>query len=153
MRMEMGQRTGNRGGDGGGGGTVTNLSVPPRRWAAQGRSVPRWTGTAASSSTRSSRSSTGCGNARPPTPWPASALPPLCTCWVSGAPSATQGGQDGRALGSDPRALLSAPVPGTSPHAVTNVSVLPLLLAANISWEPGFDGGYFQRFSVWYTPL
>ncbi|OXB55818.1 hypothetical protein ASZ78_007136 [Callipepla squamata] len=42
---------------------------------------------------------------------------------------------------------------GTSPHAVTNVSVLPLLLAANISWEPGFDGGYFQRFSVWYTPL
>ncbi|NXT76645.1 TUTLA protein, partial [Zapornia atra] len=42
---------------------------------------------------------------------------------------------------------------GTSPHAVTNVSVSPLLLAANISWEPGFDGGYFQRFSVWYTPL
>ncbi|XP_064031849.1 protein turtle homolog A isoform X3 [Pogoniulus pusillus] len=42
---------------------------------------------------------------------------------------------------------------GTSPHAVTNVSVLPLLLAVNISWEPGFDGGYFQRFSVWYTPL
>ncbi|NXY90584.1 TUTLA protein, partial [Alcedo cyanopectus] len=45
------------------------------------------------------------------------------------------------------------PPTGTSPHAVTNVSVLPLLLAANISWEPGFDGGYFQRFSVWYTPL
>nr|RLV64001.1 hypothetical protein DV515_00017701 [Chloebia gouldiae] len=45
------------------------------------------------------------------------------------------------------------PITGTSPHAVTNVSVLPLLLAANISWEPGFDGGYFQRFSVWYTPL
>ncbi|XP_026513397.1 protein turtle homolog A [Terrapene carolina triunguis] len=42
---------------------------------------------------------------------------------------------------------------GTSPHAVTNVSVLPLLLAANVSWQPGFDGGYFQRFSVWYTPL
>ncbi|XP_068271361.1 LOW QUALITY PROTEIN: protein turtle homolog A [Nyctibius grandis] len=42
---------------------------------------------------------------------------------------------------------------GTSPHAVTNVSVLPLLLAANVSWEPGFDGGYFQRFTVWYTPL
>ncbi|KFP84615.1 Protein turtle A, partial [Acanthisitta chloris] len=47
----------------------------------------------------------------------------------------------------------SVHVLGTSPHAVTNVSVLPLLLAANISWEPGFDGGYFQRFSVWYTPL
>ncbi|XP_075032360.1 protein turtle homolog A isoform X3 [Calonectris borealis] len=47
----------------------------------------------------------------------------------------------------------SVHVLGTSPHAVTNVSVLPLLLAANITWEPGFDGGYFQRFSVWYTPL
>ncbi|NXA43126.1 TUTLA protein, partial [Eudromia elegans] len=47
----------------------------------------------------------------------------------------------------------SVHVLGTSPHAVTNVSVLPLLLAANISWEPGFDGGYFQRFSVWYSPL
>ncbi|XP_057898620.1 protein turtle homolog A [Melospiza georgiana] len=47
----------------------------------------------------------------------------------------------------------SVHVLGTSPHAVTNVSVLPLLLAANISWEPGFDGGFFQRFSVWYTPL
>ncbi|NXG21292.1 TUTLA protein, partial [Grallaria varia] len=50
-------------------------------------------------------------------------------------------------------AATSVHVLGTSPHAVTNVSVLPLLLAANISWEPGFDGGYFQRFSVWYTPL
>uniref|UniRef100_A0A8C0J277 Immunoglobulin superfamily member 9 n=1 Tax=Chelonoidis abingdonii TaxID=106734 RepID=A0A8C0J277_CHEAB len=42
---------------------------------------------------------------------------------------------------------------GTSPHAVTNVSVLPLLLAANVSWQPGFDGGYFQRFSVWVKHL
>nr|XP_025036564.1 LOW QUALITY PROTEIN: protein turtle homolog A [Pelodiscus sinensis] len=49
--------------------------------------------------------------------------------------------------------ITSVYVLGTSPHAVTNVSVQPLLLAANISWEPGFDGGYFQRFSVWYTPL
>ncbi|KAM6106601.1 LOW QUALITY PROTEIN: protein turtle homolog A [Pterocles gutturalis] len=38
-------------------------------------------------------------------------------------------------------------------NAVTNVSVLPLLRAANISWEPGFDGGYFQEVAVWYTPL
>uniref|UniRef100_A0A8B9F6D6 Immunoglobulin superfamily member 9 n=1 Tax=Amazona collaria TaxID=241587 RepID=A0A8B9F6D6_9PSIT len=51
------------------------------------------------------------------------------------------------------RAVTSVHVLGTSPHAVTNVSVLPLPLAANVSWEPGFDGGYFQRFSVWYTPL
>ncbi|XP_077012723.1 protein turtle homolog A isoform X2 [Tamandua tetradactyla] len=42
---------------------------------------------------------------------------------------------------------------GTSPHVVTNVSVAPLPKGANISWEPGFDGGYLQRFSVWYTPL
>ncbi|XP_054567847.1 protein turtle homolog A isoform X2 [Eptesicus fuscus] len=42
---------------------------------------------------------------------------------------------------------------GTSPHAVTNVSVAPLPRGANVSWEPGFDGGYLQRFSVWYTPL
>ncbi|KAM4861084.1 protein turtle homolog A [Thomomys bottae] len=42
---------------------------------------------------------------------------------------------------------------GTSPHVVTNVSVAPLPRSANVSWEPGFDGGYLQRFSVWYTPL
>ncbi|XP_006861696.1 PREDICTED: protein turtle homolog A isoform X1 [Chrysochloris asiatica] len=42
---------------------------------------------------------------------------------------------------------------GTSPHVVTNVSVVPLPKSANVSWEPGFDGGYRQRFSVWYTPL
>ncbi|XP_006895515.1 PREDICTED: protein turtle homolog A isoform X1 [Elephantulus edwardii] len=42
---------------------------------------------------------------------------------------------------------------GTSPHVVTNVSVVPLAKGANVSWEPGFDGGYLQRFSVWYTPL
>ncbi|NWX19604.1 TUTLA protein, partial [Aegotheles bennettii] len=47
----------------------------------------------------------------------------------------------------------SVHVLGTSPHAVTNVSVRPLPLAANVSWEPGFDGGYFQRFSIWFTPL
>uniref|UniRef100_A0A8B9E419 Immunoglobulin superfamily member 9 n=1 Tax=Anser cygnoides TaxID=8845 RepID=A0A8B9E419_ANSCY len=46
----------------------------------------------------------------------------------------------------------SVHVLGTSPHAVTNVSVLPLLLAANISWEPGFDGGYFQRFTSPFSP-
>ncbi|KAM4662981.1 protein turtle homolog A [Discoglossus pictus] len=42
---------------------------------------------------------------------------------------------------------------GTSPHSVSNVSVHPLVTAVNISWIPGFDGGYFQRFSVWYAPL
>lgn len=42
---------------------------------------------------------------------------------------------------------------GTSPHVVTNVSVVPLPKSANVSWEPGFDGGYLQRFSIWYTPL
>ncbi|KAE8588586.1 hypothetical protein XENTR_v10022623 [Xenopus tropicalis] len=42
---------------------------------------------------------------------------------------------------------------GTSPHAVTNISALSLVSSVNVSWEPGFDGGYFQRFSVWYAPL
>ncbi|XP_054854859.1 protein turtle homolog A [Eublepharis macularius] len=42
---------------------------------------------------------------------------------------------------------------GTSPHMAANVSVLPLPQSVNITWEPGFDGGYFQRFSIWYTPL
>uniref|UniRef100_A0A8C4S618 Immunoglobulin superfamily member 9 n=1 Tax=Erpetoichthys calabaricus TaxID=27687 RepID=A0A8C4S618_ERPCA len=38
---------------------------------------------------------------------------------------------------------------GTSPHVVSAVSVAPGVGSANISWEPGFDGGYTQRFSVW----
>uniref|UniRef100_A0A8C5S3N2 Immunoglobulin superfamily member 9 n=1 Tax=Laticauda laticaudata TaxID=8630 RepID=A0A8C5S3N2_LATLA len=42
---------------------------------------------------------------------------------------------------------------GTSPHAVVNMSVWPLRQAVNVTWEPGFDGGYFQRFSIWYTPI
>ncbi|KAG8449995.1 hypothetical protein GDO86_016615 [Hymenochirus boettgeri] len=42
---------------------------------------------------------------------------------------------------------------GTSPHAVVNVSAQSLVAAVNVSWVPGFDGGYFQRFSVWYAPL
>ncbi|XP_072840563.2 protein turtle homolog A isoform X2 [Pogona vitticeps] len=50
-------------------------------------------------------------------------------------------------------AITTVYVLGTSPHAVANVSVLPLQQAANVTWEPGFDGGYFQRFSIWYTPL
>ncbi|XP_048367768.1 protein turtle homolog A isoform X2 [Sphaerodactylus townsendi] len=42
---------------------------------------------------------------------------------------------------------------GTSPHGVANLSVRPHQQGVNVTWEPGFDGGYFQRFSVWYTPL
>ncbi|KAG9270632.1 hypothetical protein AMEX_G15603 [Astyanax mexicanus] len=41
---------------------------------------------------------------------------------------------------------------GTSPHAVTAVSVDPGLNHANVSWEPGFDGGYTQKFTVWVKP-
>ncbi|XP_051760409.1 protein turtle homolog A isoform X1 [Ctenopharyngodon idella] len=41
---------------------------------------------------------------------------------------------------------------GTSPHAVTSVSVDPGISQANVSWEPGFDGGYTQRFTVWIKP-
>ncbi|XP_039636389.1 LOW QUALITY PROTEIN: protein turtle homolog A [Perca fluviatilis] len=38
---------------------------------------------------------------------------------------------------------------GTSPHAATSLSVSPGVKQANISWEPGFDGGSAQTFSVW----
>uniref|UniRef100_A0A4W5KB36 Immunoglobulin superfamily, member 9a n=1 Tax=Hucho hucho TaxID=62062 RepID=A0A4W5KB36_9TELE len=39
---------------------------------------------------------------------------------------------------------------GTSPHAATLVSVFPGFKQANVSWEPGFDGGYPQKFTVCY---
>ncbi|KAG7250524.1 hypothetical protein CRUP_005101, partial [Coryphaenoides rupestris] len=38
---------------------------------------------------------------------------------------------------------------GTSPHAVTSVSVSAEMNRANVSWEPGFDGGFSQKFTVW----
>ena len=42
---------------------------------------------------------------------------------------------------------------GTSPHAPTSVHVVVAMTSANVSWEPGYDGGYEQTFSVWYGPL
>ncbi|XP_072420670.1 protein turtle homolog A-like [Chiloscyllium punctatum] len=41
-------------------------------------------------------------------------------------------------------------VTGTSPHAVTNLTVRPDVFAVNVSWEPGFDGGHPQQFTVWF---
>ncbi|XP_062410792.1 uncharacterized protein igsf9a [Sardina pilchardus] len=38
---------------------------------------------------------------------------------------------------------------GTSPHAVALLSVSAGLNHANVSWEPGFDGGYTQKFTIW----
>ncbi|XP_036382069.1 protein turtle homolog A [Megalops cyprinoides] len=38
---------------------------------------------------------------------------------------------------------------GTSPHGVSSVTVVPGVNQANVSWEPGFDGGYTQKFTVW----
>lgn len=38
---------------------------------------------------------------------------------------------------------------GTSPHAVSSVSVVPGTDRADVSWEPGFDGGFVQKFTVW----
>uniref|UniRef100_A0A4W4FA11 Immunoglobulin superfamily, member 9b n=1 Tax=Electrophorus electricus TaxID=8005 RepID=A0A4W4FA11_ELEEL len=40
----------------------------------------------------------------------------------------------------------------TSPHVVTGVSVDPGMNHANVSWEPGFDGGYTQMFTIWVKP-
>uniref|UniRef100_A0A8C1QCT6 Immunoglobulin superfamily, member 9a n=1 Tax=Cyprinus carpio TaxID=7962 RepID=A0A8C1QCT6_CYPCA len=39
---------------------------------------------------------------------------------------------------------------GTSPHAVSSVSVIPGINQASVSWVAGFDGGYAQKFTVWY---
>ncbi|XP_029998455.1 protein turtle homolog A isoform X2 [Sphaeramia orbicularis] len=38
---------------------------------------------------------------------------------------------------------------GTSPHGVSSVSVNSEMNQANVSWVPGFDGGYTQKFTVW----
>uniref|UniRef100_A0A8C1ARX6 Immunoglobulin superfamily, member 9a n=1 Tax=Cyprinus carpio carpio TaxID=630221 RepID=A0A8C1ARX6_CYPCA len=42
---------------------------------------------------------------------------------------------------------------GTSPHAVSSVSVIPGMNQANVSWVAGFDGGYGQKFTVWYKQV
>ncbi|KAJ7987256.1 hypothetical protein DPEC_G00336850 [Dallia pectoralis] len=42
---------------------------------------------------------------------------------------------------------------GTSPHAATLVSVSPGVRQANVSWEPGFDGGHTQKFTVWFKQI
>uniref|UniRef100_A0A672SPQ7 Immunoglobulin superfamily member 9B n=1 Tax=Sinocyclocheilus grahami TaxID=75366 RepID=A0A672SPQ7_SINGR len=39
---------------------------------------------------------------------------------------------------------------GTSPHAPAKVHVSVSTTSANISWEPCYDGGFEQTFSVWY---
>ncbi|XP_077418204.1 uncharacterized protein igsf9b isoform X2 [Vanacampus margaritifer] len=39
---------------------------------------------------------------------------------------------------------------GTSPHAVSSVSMSTEINQANVSWVPGFDGGYTQKFTVWF---
>uniref|UniRef100_A0A3Q3IF92 Immunoglobulin superfamily, member 9b n=1 Tax=Monopterus albus TaxID=43700 RepID=A0A3Q3IF92_MONAL len=38
---------------------------------------------------------------------------------------------------------------GTSPHGVASISVTTEVNQANVSWVPGFDGGYTQKFTVW----
>ncbi|KAL4647477.1 hypothetical protein GN956_G8649 [Arapaima gigas] len=44
-------------------------------------------------------------------------------------------------------------VVGTSPHAPANLHVLASTTSVNISWDPGYDGGFEQTFSVWYGPV
>lgn len=62
-----------------------------------------------------------------------------------------QGGWE--CLASNRVAIVSAGtvvmVLGTSPHAVSSVSVSTEMNQANVSWVPGFDGGYTQKFTVW----
>ncbi|KAL2094419.1 hypothetical protein ACEWY4_009138 [Coilia grayii] len=40
-------------------------------------------------------------------------------------------------------------VSGTTPHAPLEIRVVVTSSAANVSWEPGYDGGFEQTFSVW----
>uniref|UniRef100_A0A3P8UHB0 Immunoglobulin superfamily, member 9a n=1 Tax=Cynoglossus semilaevis TaxID=244447 RepID=A0A3P8UHB0_CYNSE len=40
---------------------------------------------------------------------------------------------------------------GTSPHPVSSLSVSVGQKLVNVSWEPGFDGGSSQTFSVWWV--
>ncbi|XP_028830733.1 protein turtle homolog A isoform X2 [Denticeps clupeoides] len=42
---------------------------------------------------------------------------------------------------------------GTSPHAASSLTVSTGVNQANVSWEPGFDGGYTQKFTVWLKQL
>ncbi|XP_018598161.2 protein turtle homolog B isoform X1 [Scleropages formosus] len=44
-------------------------------------------------------------------------------------------------------------VVGTSPHAPVNLRVSASSTSANVSWDPGYDGGFEQTFSVWYGPV
>ncbi|KAK5871160.1 hypothetical protein PBY51_004055 [Eleginops maclovinus] len=39
---------------------------------------------------------------------------------------------------------------GTSPHVVSSVNVVTEMNQANVSWVPGFDGGYTQKYTVWF---
>ncbi|KAM6986481.1 protein turtle homolog A [Aplochiton taeniatus] len=42
---------------------------------------------------------------------------------------------------------------GTTPHAASSLSVSAGVRQANVSWEPGFDGGSSQKFSVWVKKM
>ncbi|XP_078062291.1 protein turtle homolog A-like isoform X2 [Mustelus asterias] len=42
---------------------------------------------------------------------------------------------------------------GTSPHAVSNVTVNPDVFGMDVSWEPGFNGGQPQQFTVWFRQM
>ncbi|XP_028318187.1 protein turtle homolog A-like isoform X2 [Gouania willdenowi] len=42
---------------------------------------------------------------------------------------------------------------GTSPHSSSILSVSPGVNQANVSWQPGFDGGSAQTFSLWVKKI
>lgn len=66
----------------------------------------------------------------------------LGECAVAAAPAAQ--------LRSRPSDASRVPCcPGTSPHAVSSLFVTTEMNQANVSWRPGFDGGYTQKFTVW----
>ncbi|XP_014662143.1 PREDICTED: protein turtle-like [Priapulus caudatus] len=38
----------------------------------------------------------------------------------------------------------------TTPHAPTNVTVIPGVFSASVTWMPAFDGGHPQTYDLWY---
>uniref|UniRef100_A0AAV2MRP7 Immunoglobulin superfamily, member 9b n=1 Tax=Knipowitschia caucasica TaxID=637954 RepID=A0AAV2MRP7_KNICA len=71
--------------------------------------------------------------------------------WLKPLSKDHQGGWE--CLASNRVATVSAStvvmVLGTSPHTVSSVTVKAEMNQANVSWVPGFDGGFTQKFTVW----
>ena len=39
----------------------------------------------------------------------------------------------------------------TTPHVITNVTIVTSYNSASVNWLPGYDGGYPQHFIIWFV--